>query len=129
MKRGIVCIGFHSICMPDIIIENSTNCRCGLPMASSISARSTGSFPEDSVMLRTLQKDGNILVFTFATALNASGGFEKNIRRLTGMNIRKDLRRKVRMQYAEKHSQDPLAAGVDTIRIEQGGDAAAFLCG
>lgn len=36
------------------------------------------------------------------------------------MNIRKDLRRKVRMQYAEKHSQDPLAAGVDTIRIEQG---------
>ena len=24
------------------------------------------------------------------------------------------------MQYAEKHSQDPLAAGVDTIRIEQG---------
>lgn len=69
---------------------------------------------------RTLQKDGNILVFTFATALNASGGFEKNIRRLTGMNIRKDLRRKVRMQYAEKHSQDPLAAGLDTIRIEQG---------
>lgn len=89
-------------------------------MASSISARSTGSFPEDSVMLRTLQKDGNILVFTFATALNASGGFEKNIRWLTGMNIRKDLRRKVRMQYAEKHSQDPLVAGLDTIRIEQG---------
>ena len=24
------------------------------------------------------------------------------------------------MQYAEKHSQDPLAAGLDTIRIEQG---------
>ena len=69
---------------------------------------------------RTLQKDGNILVFTFATALNAPGGFEKNIRRLAGMNVRKDLKKKVRMQYAEKHSQDPLSAGLDTIRIEQG---------
>jgi len=36
---------------------------------------------------KNLQKDGNVLVFVFDAGRTAPGGFEKNIRRLTGMNV------------------------------------------
>ena len=37
---------------------------------------------------KNLQKDGNVLVFFNDAGALSPGGFEKNIRRLTGMNIR-----------------------------------------
>lgn len=66
------------------------------------------------------QKNGNVLVFTFGTALNTPGGFEKNIKLLTGMNVKKDLRKLVDFQYAEKRSSDPLARGFGQIHVEKG---------
>ena len=37
---------------------------------------------------KNLQKDGNVLVFVFDAGRTAPGGFEKNIRRLTGMTVK-----------------------------------------
>ncbi len=37
---------------------------------------------------KNLQKNGNILVFVFDAGRTAPGGFEKNIRRLTGMDVK-----------------------------------------
>ena len=72
------------------------------------------------------QKNGNILVFTFATGLNTPGGFEDNIRKLTGMTVRKDLRREVLFQYADKKSSDPLAVGFGQIPVERGDKVPLF---
>lgn len=69
---------------------------------------------------RHYQKNGNVLVFTFGTALNTPGGFEKNIKLLTGMTVKKDLNRQVEFQYAEKSSSDPLAKGFGQIHVEKG---------
>ena len=73
-----------------------------------------------SYIRRHYQKDGNVLVFTFGTALNTPGGFEKNIKLLTGMTVRKDLGKLVDFQYAEKRSSDPLARGFGQIHVEKG---------
>ncbi|MBQ6474375.1 MAG: hypothetical protein IJJ33_20510, partial [Victivallales bacterium] len=67
-----------------------------------------------------LQKNGNILVFTFATALNTEGGFEPNIQALTGMRVCKDLGKTVLFQYAERQSDDPLAKGLAFVPVERG---------
>jgi len=66
------------------------------------------------------QKNGNVLVFTFATALNTPGGFESNIKKLSGINVRKELKTPVLFQYADKKSDDALAKGFGMIAVERG---------
>jgi hypothetical protein len=66
------------------------------------------------------QKDNNVLVFTFGTCLGTKGGFEKNIKLLTGFTVKKDLNKEVYFQYANKKSNDPLAKGFEQIHVEKG---------
>ncbi|MBP1582628.1 MAG: hypothetical protein J6866_01610, partial [Victivallales bacterium] len=69
---------------------------------------------------RNLQKNGNVLVFTFATALNTEGDFERNIQTLTGMRVRKDLSKTVLFQYSERQCDDPLSKGLSFVPVERG---------
>ncbi len=69
---------------------------------------------------KNYQKNGNVLVFSFGTGLNSPEGFEATMKKLSGMTVRKDLKRQVLFQYAEKKSSDPLAKGLGQIAVEKG---------
>ncbi|MBE6399063.1 MAG: hypothetical protein E7041_02855 [Lentisphaerae bacterium] len=61
-----------------------------------------------SFVEKNLQKDGNVLVFVFDAGRTAPGGFEKNIRRLTGMNVL-DSRQMGLSCFSAARFSDPLS--------------------
>lgn len=60
---------------------------------------------------KNLQKDGNVLVFVFDAGRTAPGGFEKNIRRLTGMTV-KNANRMGRSAFAPVRFPGKLGAHI-----------------
>ncbi len=58
---------------------------------------------------KNLQKDGNVLVFIHAAGWNFGQGFEQNIKALSGINVKCDLKRDVLYRYALKKFSDPLS--------------------
>jgi hypothetical protein len=56
-----------------------------------------------------LQKNGNVLVFAFDAGRTAPGGFERNIKRLTGMTVRYRADAKVLTKLGSERFSDPLS--------------------
>lgn len=63
---------------------------------------------EISYVEKNLQKDGNVLVFISDSGRVAPGGFENNIRRLTGLNIKMNPRKLVQQRYDPVLPKDSL---------------------
>ena len=61
---------------------------------------------------KNLQKDNNILVFAGDAGRIAEGGFEKNIKRLTGMSIKSRPDINVSYKFSLDKFSDPLAPGI-----------------
>ena len=57
---------------------------------------------------KNLQKDGNVLVFVFDAGRTAPGGFEANIRRLTGMTVKASPEQTL-AAYSPRRFGDPLS--------------------
>ena len=61
---------------------------------------------------KNLQKDGNVLIFANDAGRVGAGGFEKNIKRLTGMNIKSHPEVEVSYGYSSDRFDDPLSTGL-----------------
>lgn len=70
-----------------------------------------------------LQKDGNVLVFIFDAGRATSGGFTKNLKRLTGINARIDEKQIITYRYEPLQLKDPLASGLRYLGTETRGPA------
>lgn len=59
---------------------------------------------------KNLQKNGNVLVFAFDAGRTAPGGFEQNIKRLTGMTVRHRPDIQVLSRFGQERFSDPLSS-------------------
>lgn len=62
-----------------------------------------------SFIEKNLQRDGNVLVFVFDAGRTAPGGFEKNIRRLTGMTVKANPGKLTLAAFSDAEFADPLS--------------------
>ena len=104
----------------DYLVEDIGNGRLKDAKIYIFANNSNLSLGQIAYIKKHYQKNGNVLVFTFGTAWGTQGGFEKNIKELTGFTVKSDVNTLVNFQYAEKKSNDPLAKGFGQIHVEKG---------